>query len=96
VVFDVQMKELCEIFPEYSEDPLEACYHWLTRFLILTISSDFRRFNPASKPLTITLFHDRTGGNGDYDPIILRAFNSLLNDQTFSGKKSVHHDCSPR
>ena len=50
------------------------------------ISADFRQFNPANKPLRIRLFHDRTGGNGDYDPTILRAFNSLLNDETFSGK----------
>jgi hypothetical protein len=34
VVFDVQLKELCEIFPEYSSDPLEAAYYWLTRNLL--------------------------------------------------------------
>jgi hypothetical protein len=86
VVFDVQMKELCEIFPEYAEHPLEASYHWLTRFLMLTIASDFQRHNPQNRPIKFTLFHDRTGGNGAYDPTILRAFNSLINDETFSGR----------
>lgn len=86
VVFDVQLAELCEVFPEQTGDPLEAAYYWLTKFLMLTISNDFRKWNKANRQIRITLFHDRTGGDGAYDPVILKAFNSLKNDPTFSGR----------
>ena len=87
VVFDVEMKELSEVFPQYANDPLEAAYYWLTRFLMLTISSDFRRFNRHNRSVKIALLHDRTGGNGYYDSTILRAFKSLTSDATFAGKE---------
>lgn len=86
-VFDVQLKELCECFPEYAEDPLNAAYFWLTKFLMLSISRDFRNFNRSNRMLKITLFHDRTAGNCDYDATILRSFNSLINDPTFVGRE---------
>lgn len=87
VVYDTQLSELCEVFPEYRADRLEAAYYWFTRFLMLTISSDFRRFNKRGGPISISLIHDRTGGNGSYDPTILRAFNTMVNDETFKGRE---------
>jgi len=86
-VFDVQFNELCETFPEYADDPLGAAYFWLTKFLMLTISRDFKTFNPHNRVIKITLFHDRTSGNSDYDETILRSFNSLINDDTFTGRE---------
>lgn len=87
VVYDVQLSELCEVFPEYSADRLEAAYYWLTRFLMLTISNDIRRYNKFGGHVEISLIHDRTGGNGKYDPTIRRAFDQMVNDQTFHGRE---------
>jgi hypothetical protein len=87
VVFDVQLKELCEVFPEYSKDPLEAAYYWLTKAIMLTLSRDFRRLNRNHRKIDITLFHDRTGSDGKYDPTILQAFNEMLNDPTYKGEE---------
>lgn len=87
VVYDVQLNELCEIFPEYSADRLEAAYFWLIRFLMITISKDFRRHNVHDGHVEISLIHDRTGGDGKYDPTILRAFNQMISDVTFQGRE---------
>lgn len=81
VAFDTQMDEICEVFPEVA-DRLEAAYYWLTRFAMLQIGSDCGAGN------RYTLFHERTGGNGKYDPTILRAFNQLKSDPTFRYRDS--------
>lgn len=77
VVYDAQMNEIGEVFPE-TRDRLDAAYYWLTLFTILQIGRDVGHGNQC------TLFHERTGGDGKYDPTMLRAFNQLKNDPTFS------------
>lgn len=81
VVFDVQMNDICEVFPEYN-DRLDAAYYWLTLFTIIQIGKDIGAGNRC------TLFHERTGGDGKYDPTMLRAFNKLKNDPTFTHRDS--------
>lgn len=87
VVYDVQMDELCEVFPNAENDRLEAAYYWLTRFLLIQIGKDLDGTPKNGSAVKFTLFHDRTGGDGKYDPTILRAFNSLINDPTFSHRE---------
>jgi hypothetical protein len=82
VVFNVQLNELCEVFPEWSSDRLEAAYELLTGFLMFLIGEDFEKFRQGV-PVNITLFHDQTAGNGKYDPAILRSFNRQVNDPKF-------------
>ncbi len=97
VAFDVQLDELCEIFPEWSSDRLEAGYELLTTFLILVIGRDFEQFRRqgTNKVVKINLFHDRTGGKGSYDPAIERAFKRLMNDTTFAHREKFT-SISPR
>lgn len=83
VAFDVQLDELCEIFPEWSDDRLEAGYELLTTFLLIIIGQDFVRFS-GNTQVKIRLFHDRTAGRGSYDPAIARAFEKQVKDPTFS------------
>lgn len=77
VVYDAQMDDICKVFPE-TKDRLEAAYYWLTLFTIIQIGNDIGKGNK------LTLFHERTGGRGKYDATMLRAFNQLKNDKTFS------------
>lgn len=90
VAFDVQLDELCEIFPEWSNDRLEAGYELLTTFLLLVIGGDFTQFSSqaTNKNFSIKLFHDRTGGKGSYDFAILRAFERMMNDTTFAYREN--------
>lgn len=82
VVFDVQLDDLCTVFPEWAGDRLEAAYHLLTGFLMHQIADDFKK-QPRGGPVRITLFHDWTGGNGKYNPVILRSFTQQINDPAF-------------
>jgi hypothetical protein len=90
VVFDVQLDEVCEVFPEWSKDRMETAYNVLTGFLMYMIGEDFEKIprDPSyHKEAKIALFHDRTGGNGKYDPGILRVFNQQMNDPNFPHRK---------
>ena len=92
--FDIQLDDVCDVFPEWASDRLEAGYGILTLFLMDLIGDDFARFAPGSK-VRISLFHDRTGGNGKYDSTILRSFNQQLNDPGF-GYKDLFTTIEPR
>ena len=84
VVYDVQINDICKVFPEYAKDRLEATYFWLTTFMLMQIGKDLNGTPKNGRALTFTFFHDRTGGDGKYDSTILNAFNRLKNDQTFN------------
>jgi hypothetical protein len=81
VGYDINIDELCEVFPEWCKDRLEAAYYVLTKFVMMTIGEDFTRMG-KDVPAKLTLFHDRTA-NGKYDPTILRAFNEQILDKDF-------------
>jgi len=81
VGYDINLDDLCEVFPEWAGDRLEAAYYALTKFVMFTIGEDFTRMG-KDKPAKVTLFHDRTA-NGKYDPTILRAFNEQVLDANF-------------
>jgi hypothetical protein len=81
VGYDINIDELCEVFPEWCKDRLEAAYYVLTKFVMFTIGEDFTRMGKGV-PAKVTLFHDRTA-NGKYDPTILRAFTEQLLDRDF-------------
>ena len=91
VVYDVQIDELCaifsEAFPDVVNDRLGAVYHWLTTVMLIQIGKDLNGPTKNGSAIRFTLFHDRTAGDGDYDSTILRAFNKLMNDQTFSHRE---------
>lgn len=82
-VFDVQLDDVCEVFPEWKDDRLETAYRILIPFLLVMIGQDFYANGKHNTPAKITLFHDRTAGDGKYDPTILRAFNKHITDPTF-------------
>jgi hypothetical protein len=84
--FDVDLDELCEVFPEWAGDRLETAYQVLTRLLMFTIGEDFYKMSrgKAIEQDKITLFHDRTA-NGTYDPTILEAFNWQMFGSEASG-----------
>lgn len=84
-VFDMQLDDLCDVFPEWAHDRLEAAYGTLTVFLMYLIGKDFKKFGDG-RINRVTLFHDQTGGNGKYDPAILRAFNSQMGKPDFMYK----------
>ena len=85
VAIEMQLDDLCEVFPEWSGDRLKAAYHLLTRFVMHHIATDIQRMAPG-KYAKVTLFHDRTGGNGKYDPTIRQAFNLMMESKGFEGK----------
>lgn len=72
VAYDLQLDDLCEVFPEWSKDRLETAYAVLPKFIMWTLGEDFERLAPGAD-VKITLFHDQTGGGGKYDPTILRS-----------------------
>lgn len=79
---DIQLNDLCEFFPEWSGDRLASAYFFLTGFLMHKIVPDIE-ISAQGYPFRIVLFHDRTGGDGRYDSVILRSFNQQKNDLTF-------------
>lgn len=83
VVFDAQMDDICEVFPEWSFDRLEAAYHLLTGFVMHQLGRDFAKQSNGT-PVKITLFHEETGSNGKYDPTILRSYNFQRHDKEFA------------
>jgi hypothetical protein len=87
VVYDVRIDDICEVFPEYAKDRLEATYFWLTTFMLIQIGKDLNGTPKNGSAPRFTLFHDRTASSGKYDPTILQAFNRLKNDQTFTHRE---------
>lgn len=85
--FDMQLDDVCEVFPEWARDRLDAAYGLLTLFLMNLIGEDFAKFYKGGSTPKITLFHDRTASNGKYDPTILRSFDQQLNDPDFAYKE---------
>jgi len=85
VAYDVHLDELCEVFPEWAGDRMETAYAVLPKFVTWTLGEDFRNMSKGGRT-KITLFHDRTGGDGKYDPTVLKAFNSQMNDPDFPYK----------
>ncbi len=77
--FDMRLDDLCEVFPEFSADPLRGAYLVSVRAIIELLGQDFYRLSKirGDDSVRITLFHDRTS-NGKYDPVILRAFNQVV------------------
>lgn len=95
VAFDVDLDELSEVFPEWGDDRLKTAYGILTRFVMFRIGEDFDRFNHGRRGnQRVTLFHDRTAGNGRYDPTILEAFNFQMSEWAF-GYKSYFTTIAP-
>ncbi len=86
-VFDISLNEVCEVFPEWSEDPLKAGYRLLTKFLLYLTGQDFRHFF-GDGHAELKLFHDLTGGNGKYDPTILRAFEEEMAKPDFAYRRN--------
>jgi hypothetical protein len=85
VAYDVHLDELCEVFPEWRRDRLETAYALLPKFVMYTLGDDFKKMSNGGR-VKITLFHDRTAGDGKYDPTILRSFNSQMTDSDFPYK----------
>jgi hypothetical protein len=84
VGMDVNLDDLCEVFPELASDRLEAAYFVLTQALVYTIGEDYFGMSKG-RPVKITLFHDRTT-SGKYDPTILRAFSKTVVTSSFPYK----------
>lgn len=87
VAYTIELDDLCEVFPEWAEDRLKAAYGLLPRFVMYTVGDDLHNLGQGI-PAKVTLFHDRTGGDGKYDPTILRAFNTQMNGSGFRYKDS--------
>jgi hypothetical protein len=88
VAIDVNLDELCEVFPEWAADRLKTAYAVLTRFVMLTIGQDYDELSGGMSKQRgdkITLFHDRTAG-GKYDATILEAFNCQMGDPDYKHK----------
>jgi hypothetical protein len=85
VAIDAHLDELIDVFPEWANERLKAAYHLLTQYLMRYIARDFDNLAPGNDA-KITLFHDRTGGDGAYDPTMLKAFNDMRNS-SFSGAR---------
>ena len=83
VVFNTQLDELCEVFPEWANDRLDAAYGLLTTFNLYLIAQEFTAFARNGRTPRITLFHDRTAADGRYDPTILKAFNRQISKPDF-------------
>ena len=77
IAFNTQLDELCEVFPEWANDRLDAAYGLLTTFNLYLIGQEFEVFAQHGRPPKITLFHDRTASDGKYDP-------TLLSGETFT------------
>jgi hypothetical protein len=83
IAFNTQLDELCEVFPEWANDRLDAAYGLLTTFNLYLIGQEFEVFAQHGRPPKITLFHDRTASDGKYDPTILRSFNRQITKPDF-------------
>lgn len=79
VGYDLDLDDLCVVFPEWGGDCLGAGYNLLTTWVLYTIGDDFKT-HAMNAPVKIALFHDRTPG---HDTTILRAFNRLVVDSDF-------------
>jgi hypothetical protein len=84
VALDVDLDDLCEVFPEASHDRLKAAYFIMTMALIHSLGEDYFGMSHG-RPVKITLFHDRTA-NGKYDSTILQAFNQTIVAPSFPFK----------
>jgi len=85
VAYTIELDDLCAVFPEWADDRLKAAYGLLPRFVMYTVGEDLYNFGKG-RPARVTLFHDRTGGDGKYDPTILRGFNTQMNGPEFRYK----------
>jgi hypothetical protein len=85
IAYTAQLDDLCVVFPEYAEDRLATAYTILLKFLMQTLGDEVCDMARGA-PVKIYLFHDRTSGDGKYDPTLLRTFNQLMNDPDFRYK----------
>jgi hypothetical protein len=84
VGLEVDLDDLCEVFPEFSGDRLKAAYRVLTKCVFQTIGEDCHNLG-GGRRAEVTLFHDRTP-NGKYDTTILESFNRMVLDSDFPYK----------
>jgi len=89
VAYDMQLDDVCDVFPEWSKDRLETAYAVLPKFVMWTLGEDFQQM-ARGVSARINLFHDQTGGEGRYDPTISRAFDGQMADPNFPYKQYFH------
>jgi len=82
IAYDIDLDNLCDVFPEALGDRLELAYHLLIDFLIYTIGEDFHQLG-SSRHLKIKLFHDRTA-DGRYDSVISNSFAQAVSKPGFA------------
>ena len=72
-------------FPEWKRKVLPYSYSILLKFLMLEIATEYERARiiGSVRPVHIALTHDRSS----CDAVLLRAFNQMLGDQGFEGRK---------
>lgn len=67
-------------------DPILVCYQELVKFIMLEMTAQIREAEEkfgSVKPVNYVLFHERCSHDGLY----LTAFNAMMSDSTFTGKR---------
>ena len=72
-------------FPEWKKKVLPSAYSILLKFLMFETATEYEKAKTRGsvRPIQIALIHDRS----PYDAVLLRAFNQMLDDQGFEGRK---------
>ncbi len=85
VAYSIPIKDFVAVFPEHTAKPLPQMYGFLVKFLMTEMNMQIAEIGAGHrlKPINIALFHDRSS----FDAIILDAFNQMIADPTFTGKK---------
>jgi hypothetical protein len=85
VAYSIPIADFVTVFPEHKAKPLPQMYGFLVKFLMTEINVQIAEIGVGYrvKPVNIALFHDRSS----FDAIILDAFNQMMADPTFTGKK---------
>ena len=80
VAYTINLKELAQFVPLSRHNPRRFAYVMLLHYIMLGIQHGSLEKN---RDAIIGLIHDR----GDYDSVLLDAFNILINDPSFAARK---------
>jgi hypothetical protein len=78
VSLGMSARDICAVWPENKDDPLHFAYNVLLRLMMLEIGRHQHMLGVDGK---ISLIHERCG---DYGESMLRGFNTMMDDPTFS------------
>lgn len=86
IAYSAPLDVLIKVFPEHAADPVAPSYALLLKFLMVEFASQVdaaKKLTRNTRSVKLVLFHERC----KYDGVLRHAFDSLIKDETWTGRQ---------